>query len=291
MPDVDRFELASIDLAANPARTRSRVTTTTFQLADPGPSDQDIHGWAFVFDVRDNPPAWFEVPSLDLQPTLARCMLDAIDRAQAALAVDRRFPPEVTAAVLSSRSMSAAHRALRDLMTGDQAALYERSAVEAVGLVLTTSHAWLTWIGTARGYLVRDGSARRLTRDHTLLEEVIHARVAEGNPMTDDEIAAFPHHGIVTRLLGTEDWVEQEPVSVDLAPGDRLVLMSGQISSSVDAETLLATLDPSLTAHQVAVEITARASSVSPGIAHGAAVVQVSAATQTSVPARPPMRS
>jgi protein phosphatase len=93
---------------------------------------------------------------------------------------------------------------------------------------LTIAHA-----GDSRAYRMRGGEIRRLTRDHSLIEEMIAAR-----PMTEAEIANFAHRNVVTRSLGSKE--ELEPtVSVEpLEAGDLYLVCSDGLWGSVPDEKM-----------------------------------------------------
>jgi hypothetical protein len=38
---------------------------------------------AYLFDLWDNPPAWYEVPATDLQPLIAKALLEAAEAGEA----------------------------------------------------------------------------------------------------------------------------------------------------------------------------------------------------------------
>jgi PPM family protein phosphatase len=94
-------------------------------------------------------------------------------------------------------------------------------AVLAVGEQL-----WVAHVGDSRAYLLRRGSFRLLTEDHTVVQQLVR----QGRLGALDA----PHHpsaGILVRCLGQLDTVEVEltgPLPVE--PGDRLLLCSDGLS-------------------------------------------------------------
>src|SRR5262245_58029054 len=61
---------------------------------------------------------------------------------------------------------------------------------------ITVAHA-----GDSRCYRLRGDELKRLTRDHSIVEEMIAARPE----ITEAEIAAFAHRNVVTRSLGSKE--------------------------------------------------------------------------------------
>ena len=72
-------------------------------------------------------------------------------------------------------------------------------------------------VGDSRAYLVRDGGAAQLTRDHSVLAEAIRAGHVEGGGAGD------PPRNLLTRAL-TGEPVDADRFSVELLAGDVLLL-------------------------------------------------------------------
>jgi protein phosphatase len=89
---------------------------------------------------------------------------------------------------------------------------------------LTIAHA-----GDSRAYRLRGDEIKRLTRDHSIVEEMIAARPE----MTDEELAAFAHRNVVTRSLGSKEAIEPTVLVEALEPGDLYVLCSDGLWGSV----------------------------------------------------------
>jgi protein phosphatase len=89
---------------------------------------------------------------------------------------------------------------------------------------LTIAHA-----GDSRAYRLRGGEIKRLTRDHSIVEEMIAARPE----MTEEEIAAFAHRNVVTRSLGSKEEIEPTVLVEPLEPGDLYLVCSDGLWGSV----------------------------------------------------------
>jgi protein phosphatase len=75
-------------------------------------------------------------------------------------------------------------------------------------------------IGDSRMYLYRNRELKQLTRDHTLVAEL----VAMGQ-ITEQQAETHPRRHLVTRVIGTET-VDVDEFDVELMPGDRVLLCS-----------------------------------------------------------------
>ncbi|HVU49049.1 MAG TPA: Stp1/IreP family PP2C-type Ser/Thr phosphatase [Polyangia bacterium] len=89
---------------------------------------------------------------------------------------------------------------------------------------LTIAHA-----GDSRAYRLRGGELKRLTRDHSIVEEMIAARPE----ITEEEIAAFAHRNVVTRSLGSKEELEPTLLVEPLEPGDLYLVCSDGLWGSV----------------------------------------------------------
>ena len=82
--------------------------------------------------------------------------------------------------------------------------------------------------GDSRAYRFRDGTLEQLTTDHSLVGELVRS-----GRLTEDEAAVHPHRSVITRALGTEAEVDVDTLTVDLRPGDLVLLCSDGLSAMV----------------------------------------------------------
>ena len=112
-------------------------------------------------------------------------------------------------------------------------------------------------VGDSRAYLLHDGAMRRVTDDHSLVEELVR----EGR-LTPEQGESHPRRNVVTRALGVERDVEVDLYTVEVVAGDRLLICSDGLTTMVrdrDIERLARSeQDPQRTA-EVLVEAANRA--------------------------------
>jgi protein phosphatase len=94
-----------------------------------------------------------------------------------------------------------------------------------LGLFLPDGSVLVAHIGDSRMYLFRDGELRQLTRDHTLVADL----VAMGQ-ITAEQAETHPRRNLVTRVIGTADIVVDE-FTVEVAAGDRIIICSDGLNS------------------------------------------------------------
>ncbi len=88
-------------------------------------------------------------------------------------------------------------------------------------------------VGDSRAYRLRDGRLERLTRDHSLVEEM-----RRKGQITDAQAEDHPQRSIITRALGPEPDVEVDVQTVPAAPGDTFLLCSDGLTTMVDEERI-----------------------------------------------------
>jgi protein phosphatase len=118
-------------------------------------------------------------------------------------------------------------------------ALSERDARRAgMGTTLTAAYVGsseisIAHVGDSRAYLLRDGELRRITEDHSLVEELLR----QGR-LTEEEAEEHPQRSIITRALGPEPEVEVDTVSLIAAAGDVVLICSDGLTSMVPEATV-----------------------------------------------------
>jgi protein phosphatase len=102
-------------------------------------------------------------------------------------------------------------------------------------------------VGDSRSYVMRAGRLRRVTIDHSYVQEL----VSTGH-ITETEARSHPRRNIVTRALGIEPNVRVDTWVLPFVQGDRYVLCSDGLVDEVDdaeiAELMLANASPQVAA-------------------------------------------
>ena len=103
-----------------------------------------------------------------------------------------------------------------------------RPGSTCVTVLLTARDALVAHVGDSRAFLCRDGALQRLTRDHSLVEEMVDAGV-----LSRDEAAHHPDANKITRALGIRPEVAVELSSLLVTAGDTFVLASDGLTDLV----------------------------------------------------------
>jgi len=110
-------------------------------------------------------------------------------------------------------------------------------ATTVVALVLGPAGGDLVWAGDSRAYLLRDGRLQCLTRDHSLVQELL-----EAGDITEDELEEHPQGNIILRAVGAEAALALDLVHCPLRPGDRVLLCSDGLYRALPRARLAALL-------------------------------------------------
>ena len=97
-----------------------------------------------------------------------------------------------------------------------------------VAALVDAERATLVHVGDSRAYLFREGDLRRLTDDHSWVQEQVNAGI-----LSEDEAKSHPLKNVVTRALGGSPHVSVDLIEVPLRGGDRFLLCSDGLTGMV----------------------------------------------------------
>lgn len=88
--------------------------------------------------------------------------------------------------------------------------------------------------GDSRAYHIARGQIRRITRDHSLVEDLV-----QRGELTREQARVHPHRNLITRALGSEPELRADYFRQPLEPGDVLLLCSDGLSNMLTDQELL----------------------------------------------------
>ncbi len=136
----------------------------------------------------------------------------------------------------------AALDALRDAVvqanTNVSRMAHEEPTYRGMGTTLTVAlvdgrRLHLAHVGDSRAYLLRGDRFSQLTDDHTLVQHLVD----EGQ-ITREEAATHPQRSIITRAIGVSEDIDVDALSLELDPGDQLLLCSDGLTGVVDDDRI-----------------------------------------------------
>lgn len=94
---------------------------------------------------------------------------------------------------------------------------------------------YLAQVGDSRAYLVRNGVARQITKDQSLMQKLI-----EAGELTEEEAALSERRNIILQALGPEPSIKIDLTHQIVRRGDTLVLCSDGLSGQVTKDEIAA---------------------------------------------------
>jgi protein phosphatase len=103
----------------------------------------------------------------------------------------------------------------------------------ATAAALMDDHLFLAQVGDSRAYILRGEKLELVTRDQSLVNQLI-----EAGQLTEEEAENFEHSNIILQALGTADSVQVDLTYVKVREGDTLLMCSDGLSGMVRAEEI-----------------------------------------------------
>jgi serine/threonine protein phosphatase PrpC len=143
-----------------------------------------------------------------------------------------RIGPQASAATLLASvraDLDAANANLRAFAANEGADLV---ATTVAVLLCFGQHYAALWAGDSRIYLLRDRRLHSVTRDHTVVQDLL-----DDGAITEAEAEHHPRRNVITRAIGADDTLELEMVQDRIQPDDLFLLCSDGLTKVVtDAE-------------------------------------------------------
>lgn len=106
-----------------------------------------------------------------------------------------------------------------------------------VAALFDEKRATLVHVGDSRAYLLRDAELRRLTDDHSWVQEQVNAGI-----LSEEEARSHPLKNVVTRALGGGAHVAVDLIEIPVGDGDRFLLCSDGLTGMVSDDEITAAL-------------------------------------------------
>jgi protein phosphatase len=134
-----------------------------------------------------------------------------------------------------------------DLIQRANRRVYERAAqdpaVSGMGTTMTLAivedgQVQIGHVGDSRAYRLRDGRLEQLTEDHSLVAEL-----QRSGKLSAEEAETHPQRSVITRALGTDPDVDADTFTVPARAGDVFLLCSDGLTTMVDEDAILETIE------------------------------------------------
>lgn len=91
----------------------------------------------------------------------------------------------------------------------------------------------ISHVGDSRLYLIRDGKISQITKDHSLLNELL-----DSGALREDEAKHFANKSAITRAVGISDKVKIESRSIEFCKDDVILMVTDGLTNELDDEKI-----------------------------------------------------
>ncbi|WP_346876456.1 MULTISPECIES: Stp1/IreP family PP2C-type Ser/Thr phosphatase [unclassified Clostridium] len=106
-----------------------------------------------------------------------------------------------------------------------------------VGAFVRGNNLTMVNIGDSRGYILKDGQLVKVTKDHSLVQELL-----DNGTITNEEAKNHPNKNVITRALGTNPVVTADYYSLDIRGISKILLCSDGLTNEVSEEDIFRVL-------------------------------------------------
>lgn len=100
--------------------------------------------------------------------------------------------------------------------------------------LFTKKKLYIAHVGDSRAYRIRDNSITQLTKDHSLVWELM-----EQGKLSLEEAKTHPMKNVITRALGTEEFVKVDILELEYDNRDIFLLCSDGLTNMLDDKTIM----------------------------------------------------
>ena len=172
----------------------------------------------------------------------------------AIVAAMRMIPPGLSAAELLAQ--------VRLRLTAVHLELQEEAARRGPGRILASTvvvmlargeHFAMLWAGDSRAYLLRQGALSRVTKDHSLVQELV-----DQGTLSEEEAESHPQANVITRAIGAQGELELDKISGRIIEGDRYLLCTDGLFKTMAETEIAAMLKAGADAQAIVTEAVSR---------------------------------
>lgn len=150
----------------------------------------------------------------------------------------RGLPPVDDLDGFTATAIEALKRVNADLILLARSGGSERTiGTTVVGLAIAGERFRCFWAGDSRAYWLRGGEIMRLSRDHSMVQELVDAGM-----LKPEEAEGHENANVITRAVGVRENLEVDTVSGDAEAGDLFLLASDGLTRLVSDGEIAAEL-------------------------------------------------
>ncbi|MGI5971994.1 MAG: Stp1/IreP family PP2C-type Ser/Thr phosphatase [Oscillospiraceae bacterium] len=147
----------------------------------------------------------------------------------------RRLRPELKPQKMESLLQEAVNAANSAVWRkSHESADYTGMGTTLVALLSSGDRIAVINVGDSRAYLISSKGISLITRDHSLVADMVRR-----GELTPEEARVHPNRNLITRALGTGQSVKGDFFSMDLRPGENILLCTDGLSNMLSDQEIL----------------------------------------------------
>ena len=111
---------------------------------------------------------------------------------------------------------------------GNKKSEYHGMGTTVAGVVIDKNQCTVYHAGDSRVYIVRDGMLALITKDHSVVQELV-----DTHQITADQALNHPQRNLITRAVGVADDVEIDVAELEVVPGDIILCATDGLTNYV----------------------------------------------------------
>lgn len=148
----------------------------------------------------------------------------------------------ITSLYRQNMSMNSIRNMLTSAITAANIKVYDMSKEDpelagmgttVVVAIVADSVVYIAHAGDSRAYMLSDGSLIQLTKDHSIVQEMV-----DHGKLTPDEAKLDPRKNIITRALGVDNELRIDFAAEDIGENDVLILCTDGLTNYVETQEI-----------------------------------------------------
>lgn len=117
---------------------------------------------------------------------------------------------------------------------GNKKEEYRGMGTTVAGVIVDKNQCTVYHAGDSRVYIMRDGMLALITKDHSVVQELI-----DHNKITQQQAQTHPKRNLITRAVGVTDDIEVDVAELEVFPGDVILCATDGLTNFVSPSELV----------------------------------------------------
>ncbi len=136
-----------------------------------------------------------------------------------------------------NESIEAANLRVREEAYNNEEYFGMGTTITMVVVDLIENTAYVGNVGDSRTYILRNDEIKQITEDHTYVHELVKEK-----RITVDEAKKHPKRNVITRAIGSEEYIMTDIFEIELEDGDILLLCSDGLTTHISDDKIIETI-------------------------------------------------